>query len=44
MAVLREVFEGRIKVFGHNLKYDYVLLRRNGINIANIGFDTMLAA
>ena len=44
MAVLREVFEGSIEVFGHNLKYDYVLLRRNGINIANIGFDTMLAA
>ena len=44
MAVLRGVFEGPIKVFGHNLKYDYVLLRRNGINIANIGFDTMLAA
>jgi DNA polymerase I len=44
MAVLRELFEGPIKVFGHNLKYDYVLLRRNGINIANIGFDTMLAA
>jgi len=44
MAVLREVFEGPIKVFGHNLKYDYALLRRNGINIANIGFDTMLAA
>ena len=43
MAVLSEVFEGSIEVFGHNLKYDYVLLRRNGINIANIGFDTMLA-
>ena len=44
MAVLRNLFAGPIKVFGHNLKYDYVLLRRNGINIVNIGFDTMLAA
>ena len=44
IAVLRKLFEGPIKVFGHNLKYDYVLLRRNAIRIANIGFDTMLAA
>ncbi len=44
MSVLKKLLEGPVKVFGHNLKYDYVLLRRNGINIANIDFDTMLAA
>jgi len=32
------------KVVGHNLKYDYLLLRKTGIKIANIEFDTMLAA
>ncbi|MFH2113664.1 MAG: DNA polymerase I, partial [Spirochaetota bacterium] len=28
---------------GHNLKYDYVMLRRNGLDIFPLGFDTMLA-
>ena len=43
-SVLNKVFQGSINVVGHNLKYDYVLLKRNGINIAHIDFDTMLAA
>lgn len=32
------------KYIGHNIKYDYVLLRRHGINLEAIHFDTMLAA
>ena len=32
------------KFIGHNLKYDYLLLRRNGIHLKSIYFDTMLAA
>ncbi len=44
ISALRTVLEGSIKVIGHNLKYDYVLLRKNGIKIANFHFDTMLAA
>jgi DNA polymerase I-like protein with 3'-5' exonuclease and polymerase domains len=44
VAALRRVLEGPIKVVGHNLKYDYLLLRKTGIKIANIEFDTMLAA
>ncbi len=44
ISALKAVLEGSIKVVGHNLKYDYVLLRRNGIKIANVHFDTMLAA
>jgi DNA polymerase-1 len=41
---LNKVLRRSIKVFGHNLKYDYVLLKRKGINIAHIDFDTMVAA
>ena len=32
------------KYIGHNIKYDYVLLRRHGIKLKTIYFDTMLAA
>jgi DNA polymerase-1 len=41
---LRGVLGGHVKVVGHNLKYDYVLLRRYGIRIRAPHFDTMLAA
>lgn len=46
--VLREIKgvlenKGR-KYIGHNMKYDYVLLRRHGIHIKTMYFDTMLAA
>lgn len=40
----RELLSRNIKIVGHNLKYDYVLLRRYGIRISNTYFDTMLAA
>jgi len=43
VLVFKRLLGGSVKVTGHNLKYDYVLLRRNGIKIANIDFDTMLA-
>ncbi len=42
--VLRRLLGGHVKVVGHNLKYDYVLLRRYGIRIQAPHFDTMLAA
>jgi DNA polymerase-1 len=29
-SVLNKLLQGSIKVVGHNLKYDYVLLKRNG--------------
>jgi DNA polymerase I-like protein with 3'-5' exonuclease and polymerase domains len=41
---LRGLLSRNIKIVGHNLKYDYVLLRRYGIRIADTYFDTMLAA
>ena len=34
----------QIAFFGHNLKYDLHVLRNAGIDIKNIGFDTMLAS
>ncbi|MCI0620649.1 MAG: hypothetical protein L0387_03090 [Acidobacteria bacterium] len=39
---LRQLLAKRVKVVGHNLKYDYVLLKRYGIQIAVPYFDTML--
>jgi DNA polymerase I-like protein with 3'-5' exonuclease and polymerase domains len=42
--VLRRLLGSHVKVVGHNLKYDYVLLRRYGIRINVLHFDTMLAA
>jgi DNA polymerase I-like protein with 3'-5' exonuclease and polymerase domains len=44
LTVLRGLFARSVKVVGHNLKYDYVLLRRYNIRIAVPYFDTMLAA
>ena len=41
---LRKLLTKPVKVVGHNLKYDYVLLKRHGIQIAVPYFDTMLAA
>ena len=44
VSFLKRVVKMQIKFIGHNIKYDYLLLRRNGINIQNVYFDTMLAA
>jgi ribonuclease D len=44
LSALKIVLEGKTKFVGHNLKYDYLLLRRYGIRINNYHFDTMLAA
>jgi DNA polymerase-1 len=32
-----------IPKIGHNLKYDYVILAREGLKVAPLGFDTMIA-
>lgn len=45
LKVIKKPLEDRDKKFvGHNIKYDYLLLRRNGIHLRSIHFDTMLAA
>ena len=44
LGVLRAGFKQDIKVIGHNLKYDLLMLLRNGVEISCPHFDTMLAA
>jgi DNA polymerase I-like protein with 3'-5' exonuclease and polymerase domains len=43
-AHLQKLLAGRTRFVGHNVKFDCVLLRRHGITIKHIFFDTMLAA
>jgi len=41
---LKPIFElTDIKFIGQNIKYDSIILKRNGINLSNIYFDTMIA-
>jgi DNA polymerase-1 len=44
LSALKIMLEGKTKFVGHNIKYDYLLLRRYGIKVNNYHFDTMLAA
>lgn len=45
LRMLVEVFEDEsIKKIGQNLKYDVLVLRRAGIHVRGIGFDTMIAS
>jgi DNA polymerase-1 len=42
---LRPVLENpEIKKIGQNIKYDWMVLARHGINLAGVAFDTMLAS
>ena len=42
---LRPVLENpEIEKIGQNIKYDWVVLARHGINLAGVAFDTMLAS
>ncbi|MDX2444793.1 MAG: DNA polymerase [Bacteroidales bacterium] len=41
---LKRIFAAGTHFVGHNIKYDYMMLRRIGIEIPVIHFDTMLAA
>src|SRR5207244_2785890 len=40
-ARLRKLLAGRTRFVGHNVKFDCVLLRRHGIAIKHVFFDTM---
>jgi len=42
---LKNVLENpKIKKTGHNIKYDYQVLKQTGINLAGIEFDSMIAS
>jgi 3'-5' exonuclease len=41
---LKKLFKERTRFVGHNLKYDFTLLHRNGIDPPVAFFDTLLAA
>ena len=43
-ALLNVAFSRKLKLVGHNLKYDFAVLQRNGIDVQELHFDTMLAA
>jgi len=41
---LSPIFSGKIPKVGHNIKFDYVILRNAGFELTPISFDTMIAA
>ncbi len=41
---LNKLFRVKTKFVGHNIKFDYLILRKHGMRLRNIYFDTMLAA
>ena len=44
IAALRgPLTDGAIPKIGHNLKYDFIMLARNGLRVAPLAFDTMVA-
>ena len=46
LKALNCICKSSVKFIGHNIKYDYLLFRRNNINIyaESLCFDTMLAS
>ena len=45
LSQLRPVLENpNVKKIGQNIKYDWMVLKRHGINLAGVIFDTMLAS
>jgi len=43
-ARLKAALSRKLKLVGHNLKYDFSVLHRHGIDVQELHFDTMLAA
>jgi len=44
LQFLKQLCASEVDFLGHNIKYDDLLLRRHGIRIKSLHFDTMLAA
>jgi DNA polymerase I len=42
--ILKPFLESKIEFYGHNIKYDYQVLKNIGLEINNICFDTILAS
>jgi len=42
-AISAPLTDPAIQKIGHNMKYDYVVLARNGLKVGPLGFDTMIA-
>jgi DNA polymerase-1 len=43
-ARLRRALSRKLKLVGHNLKYDFTVLHRGGIDVKELHFDTLVAA
>ncbi len=42
---LKPILENpKVKKYGHNIKYDLIVFRNEGVNLDGIGFDSMLAS
>jgi len=41
---LDKILRIKTKFVGHNIKFDYLILRKHGMRLRNVHFDTMLAA
>nr|MBL0731925.1 DNA polymerase I [Desulfobacterales bacterium] len=45
LSQLKQLLENpEIKKIGQNIKYDWIVLARHGVNLAGVAFDTMLAS
>jgi DNA polymerase I-like protein with 3'-5' exonuclease and polymerase domains len=44
LKVLRRLFSADVDFVGHNIKYDCLILRRSGVRLKHVHFDTLLAA
>lgn len=42
--IIKILSDIKIKKIGHNIKYDYLVLRRAGIDLRGMAFDTMIAS
>jgi DNA polymerase I len=41
---LEKIFKLKTRFVGHNIKFDYLILRKHGMRLRSVHFDTMLAA
>jgi len=45
LAALKPILENpKIKKYGHNLKFDWRVLKNQGVDVKNLDFDTMIAS